>query len=217
MGEVYPSLGSPTFTGTVTLSSLTASELVASSAAKALVSLAVATYPSLAELAYVKGVTSALQTQLGLKAPLASPTFTGTVTLSGALDANGQGITGIGNLATTLATAGSTNLIAHVHTDNTNAASHARVLIQTAGASGGDPYFNFLVSANTNWAMGIDNSDSDAFVISEAATVGTSNVVRIGSGGAVRITTLGAFVASDKYVVIDSSGNLHISALGPAS
>lgn len=43
--------------------------------------LAVATYPSLTELTYVKGVTSAIQTQFGLKAPLASPTFTGTVTL----------------------------------------------------------------------------------------------------------------------------------------
>ena len=37
--------------------------------------------PSLTELTYVKGVTSAIQTQLGLKAPLASPTFTGTVTI----------------------------------------------------------------------------------------------------------------------------------------
>lgn len=33
------------------------------------------------ELNYVSGVTSALQTQLNAKAPLASPTFTGTVTL----------------------------------------------------------------------------------------------------------------------------------------
>ncbi len=32
------------------------------------------------ELGYLTGVTSAIQTQLGLKAPLASPTFTGTVT-----------------------------------------------------------------------------------------------------------------------------------------
>jgi len=44
-------------------------------------SLAVATYPSLTELAYVKGVTSAVQTQISAKAPTASPTFTGTVTL----------------------------------------------------------------------------------------------------------------------------------------
>src|SRR3990167_7634168 len=33
------------------------------------------------ELGYVDGVTSAIQTQLNTKAPLASPTFTGTVTL----------------------------------------------------------------------------------------------------------------------------------------
>lgn len=41
--------------------------------------LAVAT-TTLAELNFVSGVTSAIQTQLNLKAPLASPTFTGTIT-----------------------------------------------------------------------------------------------------------------------------------------
>lgn len=34
-----------------------------------------------AELNYVSGVTSAIQTQINAKAPLASPTFTGTVTI----------------------------------------------------------------------------------------------------------------------------------------
>lgn len=38
----------------------------------------------LTELSYVNGVTSAIQTQLGLKAPLASPTFTGIVTMGSA-------------------------------------------------------------------------------------------------------------------------------------
>lgn len=65
----------------VQVSGLTASEIVITDASKNLVSAAVATYPSLTELTYVKGVTSAIQTQLGLKAPLASPTFTGTVTI----------------------------------------------------------------------------------------------------------------------------------------
>src|SRR5512139_605977 len=48
-----------------------------------------ATFPSITgavtathtELNYVDGVTSAIQTQLDAKAPAASPTFTGTVTL----------------------------------------------------------------------------------------------------------------------------------------
>ena len=43
---------------------LTASEIVITDASKNLVSAAVANYPSLAELAYVKGATSAIQTQL---------------------------------------------------------------------------------------------------------------------------------------------------------
>jgi len=38
-----------------------------------------------AELNYTDGVTSAIQTQMDLKAPLASPTFTGTVTMPVAL------------------------------------------------------------------------------------------------------------------------------------
>ena len=46
-----------------------------------------------AELNYVDGVTSAIQTQLDAKAPVASPTFTGTVTIPTA-DVNGGNIDG---------------------------------------------------------------------------------------------------------------------------
>ena len=49
------------------LSSLTASELTATDASKNIVSLPVATYPSLTELSYVKGLTSAIQSQLNGK------------------------------------------------------------------------------------------------------------------------------------------------------
>lgn len=48
-------------------SELTASELIATDANKKLVSLAVATYPSLTELTYIKGVTSSIQTQIDSK------------------------------------------------------------------------------------------------------------------------------------------------------
>lgn len=54
-------------TGTLNASTLTASEIVLTDASKNLVSAAVATYPSLTELTYLKGVTSAIQTQLGTK------------------------------------------------------------------------------------------------------------------------------------------------------
>jgi hypothetical protein len=48
---------------------LTASQIVATDANKKLQTLAVATYPSLTELSYVKGATSSLQTQIGTKQP----------------------------------------------------------------------------------------------------------------------------------------------------
>lgn len=78
---LYAGVTSPTFGTSITGSYLTASEMLVTDASKNIVSAPVATYPSLTELAYVKGVTSAIQTQIGTKAPSASPTFTGTVTL----------------------------------------------------------------------------------------------------------------------------------------
>lgn len=54
-------------TNVVLIPSLTASEMVITDASKNLVSAPVATYPSLTELTYVKGVTSAIQTQLNAK------------------------------------------------------------------------------------------------------------------------------------------------------
>jgi maltodextrin utilization protein YvdJ len=62
------------------LAALTASEIVITDASGFIASAAVATYPSLTELTYVKGVTSAIQTQLGTKAPSTSPTFATSVT-----------------------------------------------------------------------------------------------------------------------------------------
>ena len=81
-------LASPTFSGTVILPTVTggsysmvtntgvaaSSAVVTDSAQRITNSVTTAT-----ELSYVSGVTSALQTQLGTKAPLASPTFTGTL------------------------------------------------------------------------------------------------------------------------------------------
>lgn len=77
---------SPTFTGTVTtpaviVSSETASTLASFDASKNIKSLATASYPSLTEIAHVKGVTSAIQTQLDGKLGLSGGTLTGNITL----------------------------------------------------------------------------------------------------------------------------------------
>ena len=63
----YAPLTAPTFETSITGNYLTASEIVITDASKNIVSGAVATYPSLAELAYVKGVSSAIQTQINAR------------------------------------------------------------------------------------------------------------------------------------------------------
>lgn len=63
LGTKAPSTA-PTFATSITTDYLTASEIVISDASKKIVSAPVATYPSLAELAYLKGATSNLQTQI---------------------------------------------------------------------------------------------------------------------------------------------------------
>lgn len=89
-------LASPVFTGTATfsiiapnniqvsgninMSSATINTILSINASGNITSLATATYPTLAELAFVKGVTSAIQTQFTAKANLASPALTGTPT-----------------------------------------------------------------------------------------------------------------------------------------
>lgn len=85
LGSTFGTISSPTFTGTVTtpaiiVSSETASTIASFDASKNIKSLAVATYPSLTELSYVKGVTSALQTQITAKAPSTAPTFATSIT-----------------------------------------------------------------------------------------------------------------------------------------
>ena len=66
-------------TGFVKIDALTASEMVITDVSKNLVSAAVATYPSLTELTYVKGVTSAIQTQFSGKEPSISTAAATTV------------------------------------------------------------------------------------------------------------------------------------------
>lgn len=71
----------PTFATSITGSYLTASEMLITNGSKNIVSAPVATYPSLTELTYLKGVTSAIQTQLNAK----QATLTNSAGLASAL------------------------------------------------------------------------------------------------------------------------------------
>lgn len=81
-------VASPTFTGTATIPTAAVTTFtlggVTVTATAAELNLLDGVTATTAELNYTSGVTSAIQTQLDAKAPLASPTFTGTVDVSSA-------------------------------------------------------------------------------------------------------------------------------------
>jgi hypothetical protein len=163
--SVVGTIGSQTIAGTKTfsaapvISALTASTIPYLDASKVLTSSAVT--PT--ELGYLSGVTSAIQTQLGTKAPIASPTFTGTV----------AGLQNNTNGTTTLFVA---------NDDNTSDATIARFTIETGGASAGDPVIRFYNNV-TNWSTGLDNSDSDSWKVSNNIALGTSDAIIAKTGG----------------------------------
>jgi hypothetical protein len=86
--------GAKTFSTAPILSSLTASQLLALDGSGNIQSLTTTTYPSLTELSYVKGVTSAIQTQINNKFTtptgwtdyLASSTIVGATGVTGAIN-----------------------------------------------------------------------------------------------------------------------------------
>lgn len=71
--------------------------------------------------------------------------------------------------------AGSTCYLDMFASDNTNPATTCAIRLRTGGSSAGDPFLNFLVQGVTNFAIGIDNSDSDKFKIAGNNTLGTAN------------------------------------------
>jgi hypothetical protein len=59
--------------------------------------------------------------------------------------------------------------------------------VQIEGESGADPYINFLANNTQHWSLGVDDSDSDKFKLSEHSALGTND-----------------------YFVVDVSGNVGI-------
>lgn len=58
------------------------------------------------------------------------------------------------------------------------ASSNAQIVAVVNGGAAGDPYYRANISGGQSWVWGIDNSDSDAFVVSNGAVIGTGNIMR---------------------------------------
>lgn len=94
---------------------------------------------------------------------------------------------------------GVTNTLTIDNASNT-ASSQAQCLLSVGGATSGDPYITHTVAGATSWSSGVDNSASDAYVISASTALGTTNVVSMATGGAV------SFVLGNVDITKSSNG-----------
>lgn len=70
------------------------------------------------------------------------------------------------------------NMALVVENTSDTADSSASLTIRTGGASAGDPFINFVVTA-AEMTMGLDNSASDAFTIADGGNLGTTDRLRL--------------------------------------
>lgn len=96
------------------------------------------------------------------------------------------------NQSIQFSSAGSTVSGTIYNTDGANSASHAKLTISAGATSGGDAWTEWVVpGGGSTWSAGVDNSDSDAWVLSKASGLGSSNVLRALNGIVVGAATGG--------------------------
>lgn len=152
-GSLLNVTGSGVFSSGLNIANQTASTIASFDNNKNVVSLSTSTYPSLTELAYVKGVTSSVQTQLDNKAASSHTHTSSQITdfntsVSGLLpvrNISGSGYVNVSSVSgnytvgvTGLQPSGSYSLIGHTHTssDITNFNSSVSGLLPSVSGSG---------------------------------------------------------------------------------
>lgn len=138
---------------------------------------------------------------------------TGLIATTGGVTVNGGDIINSHSDAATDVTIEVTN------SDNTSGTSRAGVEIATGGSSSGDPYLSFQISGvgASTMTMGLDNSASDTFVISNSTTLGTSNALTLTQAGALDATTsitAGTTLTATLGDVTATNGNFVSSTAG---
>jgi len=172
--STYQTIITNPVTGTGTIN-----ELAYFNSTTSIASLAVATYPSLTELSYVKGVTSAIQTQLNAKAATLSGTtnyhakFTSSTTIGNSLIFdNGTNL----GLATSGATYASTTLL--LRATSSTSTNYAFIIEDNAT--------NEIFSIQNSGALLIKNAGTTRLTIAStgAATFSSSVTSSLGSSSA---------------------------------
>lgn len=185
------------------LSGLSASQILATDGSKNLVSLDTATYPTLAQLAFVKGVTSAIQTQLDSKQSTGSY-ITG---LSGDATASGPG-----SVTLTLATVNSNVGTFGSATQAVVFTVNAKGLITAASATTITPAIGSITGLGTNVATFLTTPSSAN--LAAALTDKTGTGVAVFATSPTLVTpTLGVATATsiNGLTITTSTGALTIA------
>lgn len=111
-----------------------------------------------------------------------------------------------GNLSIAAAVSGG-NLSAIVSNTSNTASAQAFYQAQVAGGTAADAYVETNINGGQAWSFGLDNSDSDAFVVSSNATLGTTNVMRVATSGEITYPLQSTFLAYMTTSVNNISGD----------
>ena len=165
------------------------------------------------ELGYLDGVTSAVQTQLNAKAPLASPTFTGTVTIPAGASVSGYATetyvgTAISNLIDAApASLDTLNELAAALGDDANYASTITTALGTKA-----PLASPTFTGSVTVGEAITKTTSTALTSSTVTTIGTfpvasGNCIAVECVVLISSTSNGSYTASKLLITADPDFN----------
>lgn len=72
-----------------------------------------------------------------------------------------------------------TQLLTLANTNNADIGDHARIILTIGGSNGGDPQIVFNISGADSMTLGLDNTASDNFTISNATGLGSNDRLRL--------------------------------------
>lgn len=111
-----------------------------------------------------------------------------------------------GNLDVTRSASGA-DVSGTVSNSSNTASSSATQYLTVAGSTAADARTQYAVAGTTTWTQGIDNSDSDAYVLAASSALGTTNVMRASTAGALNYPLQPAFSASLSGNVTNATGD----------
>lgn len=82
----------------------------------------------------------------------------------------------------------------------------ASAITMDPGASG-DSYIQFNINSTSEFRIGVDDSDDDAFVLAQGAALGTNNTFRMSASGECTMPLQPAFLAQLTTTVLNVTGN----------